>query len=66
VEGALCVVHGENEAQVVAINSKLLSERQSKEFKNNLGELFLADNISSTLVHSKTTSLYIHVFYYIF
>jgi hypothetical protein len=66
VEGALCVVYGENEAQVVAINSKLLNERQSKEFKNNLGELFLADNISSTLVHSKTTSVYIHVFYYIF
>lgn len=49
VEGALCVVHGENESQVVAINSKLLNERQSKEFSSNFGDLFLGDNIRSSL-----------------
>lgn len=57
VEGALCVVHGENETHEVAINSKLLSGPQSRAFRVNFGALMLADNIHSSLVHSRTIHL---------
>lgn len=42
-QGAICVVHGENEQQVIAINSELLSRNQSKELAAKLGELLLQD-----------------------
>lgn len=49
-EGAICVIHGENDDQVAAVNSKLLSKTESKELGLKLGKLVLADNADPSLV----------------
>jgi hypothetical protein len=53
-EGAICVVYGENEGQVIAMNSKMLSKDQSTDLVATLGTLVLADHFSSSLVSTKT------------
>lgn len=49
-EGAICVIHGENDEQFISINSKLLNKAESTELSTNLGKLILADHSHSSLV----------------
>ncbi|KAG0575948.1 hypothetical protein KC19_5G042800 [Ceratodon purpureus] len=49
-EGAICVIHGKNDDQVAAINSKLLSKAESKELGLKLSKLVLADDTNPSLV----------------
>jgi len=50
LEGAVCVVHGENEHRVIAMNSKLLNKTQSTDLVAKLSDLVLVDNTCSSLV----------------
>lgn len=52
LEGAVCVVHGEDEQQVIAVNSELLSQSESKGLTAKLGELVLADHCHSSQVRN--------------
>jgi hypothetical protein len=42
--GAICVVHGDGEDQVISVNSRLLDVQQSREKRAELAGLVLADN----------------------
>ena len=46
-EGPTCVIHGENDRQVMFMNSKLLNYNQSEELGTNLSKTLLGENVHS-------------------
>ncbi|KAG0605802.1 hypothetical protein M758_9G088700 [Ceratodon purpureus] len=49
LEGAICVVHGEKDHRVIAMNSKLLNKDQSAKLVDKLSNLVVVDHCSSSL-----------------